>query len=195
MSMTLTEGPQHTPNEGAPEAGVSVPNADEPRSHKIDPKTLFPRVVNWYKANRDHLQKWRQEAQECYDFRAGHQWNDTDLQVLQDQTRPAITFNRIGPFVDAVGGLEINNRQETLYAPRQVGASGVNDLLTSAAQWVRQECDAEDEETEAFLDVVTCGVGCLQTRMDYDDDPDGMIRVDRIDPLEMFPDASSRKQN
>lgn len=197
MSATLEEGPQQTPLDGAPAAGDQVPNATDVQNHAIDPEALFPRVVNWYKVNRDHSQKWRQEATECYDFRAGHQWTDEDLQVLQDQTRPAITFNRIGPFVDAVGGLEINNRQETRYAPRQVGVqvTGTTDLLTSAAQWARQESDAEDEETEAFLDVVTCGVGCLQTRMDYDNDPDGMIVVDRIDPLEMYPDAASRKQN
>lgn len=115
--------------------------------------------------------------------------------ILDDQSRPVIQFNRIAPFLDAVGGLEINNRQETQYSPRQVGASGVNDVLTGAAQWARQECDAEDEETEAFLDVVTCGVGWTQSRMDYDDDPDGLIKIDRIDPMEMLPDANARKQN
>ena len=156
---------------------------------------MFPLIVGWYKTSRDHWQEQRQEMAEMFDLRAGHQWSDEDLQRLSDQMRPAITFNRIGPFLDAVSGMEINNRQEVVYMPRQVGASGVNDLLTSAAQWVRQECDAEDEETEMFLDAVTGGWGWSQTRMDYDVDPDGMPVIERVDPLEMFPDANARKQN
>lgn len=132
---------------------------------------------------------------EAFDLRAGHQWTDEDAQILADQLRPAITFNMTDKFIDGVGGLEINNRLETVYLPRQVGASGVSDLLTSAGQWVRQECDAEDEETEMFLDTATAGWGWLQTRCDYDEEPDGQILMERINPLEMFPDANARKQN
>lgn len=186
-------------NDGAPIAGIQAVgdsnSRTDPTNRRPDPETIFPAIVGWFRSARDHWQVFRQEAAECYDLRAGHQWSDTDLGILSDQMRPAITFGMVDKFVDAVGGLEINNRQETVYLPRQVGASGINDLLTSAAQWVRQECDAEDEETESFLDAVTCGWGCVQTRVDYDTEPDGQIVLERIDPLEMFPDANARKQN
>ena len=195
--------PQHVPLDGAPESGQSLPQANEVAQEQEPGKYTTPeelekllqRAIVDYKTSRDHFQEWRQEAAECYDFVASHQWSEEDKQVLADQSRPAITFNRIGPFIDSVCGLEIGNRQDTQYIPRQVGNSGVNDLLTSAAQWVRDDCDAEDEESEAFRDVIVCGVGCAGTRMDYDDDPDGMIVIERIDPLEKFPDPSARKQN
>ena len=191
--------PQSQPNDGAPEAGIQAigdsNTRTEPEDKRPDPETIFPLIVGWYRSARDHWQEQRQEMAECFDLRAGHQWTDEDLMVLADQMRPAFTLNMTDKFVDAVGGLEINNRQETTYLPRQVGASGVNDLLTSAAQWVRQECDAEDEETEMFLDAVTGGWGWSQSRLCYDDEPDGMIVIERIDPLEMFPDANARKQN
>ena len=131
----------------------------------------------------------------CYDYVAGHQWDEEDLEILRDQGRPAVTFNRIGPFVDGVSGLEIGNRQTTQYYPRQVGKAGINEMLTGAAQWARDECDAEDEESEALRDVIICGVGSCQTRMDYATEPDGMIVIDRVDPLELYPDPSSRKPN
>src|SRR6187402_3142831 len=101
--------PQSAPLDGVAGQGAAVPFADE-GSESLDGEALLERVISWYKVNRDHWQKFHQEAAECYDFRAGKQWSDEDLQILQDQTRPAITFNRIGPFVDSVGGLEINNR-------------------------------------------------------------------------------------
>lgn len=193
------EGPDSQPNDGAPTDGEgSIAASHEPmpfESGAPDPDELLPRVVGWYKLSRDHFQAQRQEMAEMFDLVAGHQWSDEDLQILSDQMRPAITFNRIGPFVESVGGLEINNRQDITFLPRQVGMSGGTDLMSSAAQWARQECDAEDEETEAFLDLVTCGWGWTQTRMSYDDDPDGQIITERIPPLEMYPDPSARKQN
>lgn len=195
--------PQHVALDGSPESGQSLPQADEeakpnPLGKYDNPEELaklLERAIVDYKSSRDHFQEWRQEASECYDFVASHQWSEEDKQVLADQSRPAITFNRIGPFIDSVCGLEIGNRQDTQYIPRQIGSSGVNDLLTAAAQWVRDECDAEDEESESFRDTIICGVGCSGTRMDYDDDPDGMIVIERIDPLEKFPDPTARKQN
>jgi hypothetical protein len=115
--------------------------------------------------------------------------------LLREQLRPVVTFNRIGPFIDSVAGHEINNRTETRYIPRQVGATGVADLETSAAKWVRDECDADDEETQAFIDLVVCGLGWSDTRPDYDTDPDGEIVISRVDPVEMWPDPAARQAN
>src|SRR5579859_3747968 len=67
--------------------------------------------------------------------------------------------------------------------------------ITDAIKWVRDECDAEDEESEAFIDAVICGLGRTETRLDYETDPDGMIDEDRVDPLEMYWDAYARKRN
>lgn len=185
------------PNDGAPEAGQTMAQADTtiPASQLKDKEELRLRFVEWFKASRDHFHDWRQEAQTCYDFVAGKQWDDEDVEILRDQGRPAVTFNRIGPFVDGVSGLETGNRQTTQYLPRTLGASGVDELLTSAGQWARDECDAEDEESESVRDVIITGIGVTQTRMDYDGDPDGMIKIDRTPPLEMYPDPASRKQN
>lgn len=200
MSATLNPNPQSQPNDGAPGEGNAASPASTTRDpddmqSEFDKEELRQRVIDWFHQSRDHYQEWRQDASEAFDFVAGRQWSDEDAQILADQSRPAVTFNRIAPFVDGVSGLEIGNRQETQYIPRQLGASGVNDLLTAAAKWVRDECLAEDEESEAVRDNIICGSGWMQTRMDYDEDPDGEIRIERVDPLEVYPDPSSRKPN
>lgn len=147
------------------------------------------------KASDKHLAEWLEEARDCYDMVAGHQWSDDDRAVLEEMNRPAVVFNRIGPVIDSVAGTEISNRQQVQYLPRQVGDAGVNELLTGAAQWVRDNCDAEDEESDAFFDLIVCGLGWTETRLDYTDEPDGQVLIDRVDPLHMRYDPSAKKRN
>ena len=69
------------------------------------------------------------------------------------------------------------------------------DLLTSAALWFRDQADADDNDSEAFRDTLTGGMGWTETRLDYEDNPDGQLQDDRIDPFEMVWDYNARKNN
>jgi Phage P22-like portal protein len=156
----------------------------------------FERLKQWVVRDQNHCREWQKQAEECYGFVSGSdQWSSEDRALLEKQNRPIITFNRIDPVIDSVSGLEVNNRQEVKFFPRHIGNAGVDDLLTAAAAWCRDECYAEDEESDAFRDQIICGMGWIETRLDYDTDPDGMIQIDRVDPLEMVWDSASKKKN
>jgi hypothetical protein len=139
--------------------------------------------------------QWRADAREDFAFVAGHQWSEDDASQMDQALRPRTTFNNIAPVADAIAGHEVSNRQEVSFLPRQAGASGVNEVLTAAAEWVREECDAEHEESDAFYDATVCGEGWTVTELDYDLDLDGRIEVTRVDPLEMDVDAGSTRKN
>lgn len=156
---------------------------------------LLARLEARLREARAHQGGWRENAREDYAFVAGDQWSAEDRQRLREQLRPVITFNRIAPIIDSVAGTEVNNRQEVRYVPRQPGDAGVNELLTGAAEWVRDQCDAEDEESDAFWDTLVGGMGWTETRLSYDEDPDGRILIERVDPLEMYWDPAARKRN
>lgn len=139
--------------------------------------------------------QWRADAREDFAFVAGHQWSDDDASQMDEALRPRTTFNNIAPVADAIAGHEVSNRQEVTFLPRQVGNAGVNEVLTAAAEWVREECDAEHEESDAFYDATVCGEGWTATELDYDQDLDGRIEVTRVDPLEMDVDPAATRKN
>lgn len=157
------------------------------------------RIVREVKANlkkaKDHLSDWYEEARSNFDYFAGNQWSQEDMQKLNEERRPAIVFNRIPRVINAIAGLEIENRQEVVYTPREQGDAIASEILTGAADFVRDNCDAEDEESQAFKDALQVGMGWTETSLDYEVEADGQIIIERVDPLEMVWDHMAKKRN
>lgn len=162
---------------------------------------LFLKLKGWVKASLSEHADWYTEAKECFGFVAGRsvkgkgQWPDNTWDEMIASGRQPIEFNRVGPIIDAICGMEVNNRQDIKYLPRTEGDTQVDERLTSLAQWAREEADAEDEESEMFRDAVICGRGFCETRIDFDEEPTGKIVVEHLDPLQCGVDPASRKAN
>lgn len=153
------------------------------------------KIKEWFRPDLRHVEDWRQEARTDYEFRDGHQWTDDEVSTLEAQSRPVITINRIGMVIDAVSGSEIGARQEVRYIPREEGDGKANELLTSAALWFRDQADADDNDTEAFRDTLTGGMGWTETRIDHESNTSGDMAVERLNPFEMLWDYNARKRN
>jgi len=152
-------------------------------------------VQQWFFNDRDHTEKWRDEAKHAYDFIAGRQWTDEEIAALKEKARPIITFNRTSVIIDSIHGHEIGNRREVKYLPREMGDAKADELLTAAADWFRDEAHADDEESDSFLDMLICGMGWTETRIDFEEKPEGNPALDRVDPLEMMWDFNATKRN
>ena len=175
-----------TSNNGAP---------DDSDDHYDDVDGILAKSHKWFKEWKSHAQDWRKEAIEDFDFYSLNQWEETARTAMEERMRIPIVIDRTAPVINMVCGLEINNRQQTTYYARNQGAAQQSELLNGAAMWAKESCDAEDEESDAFKDMLICGMGFTETRMNLDDDPEGMIAEDRLDPLEMWWDASAKKKN
>jgi hypothetical protein len=185
--------------EDAPQAGAddeqgSSANDKIPCS-KLSPEERYLRLKKWIQQDARATHDWRAEATLDFAFEAGEQWDAQDRAYLAENNRPCITFNRTKATISAVTGMEVNNRQEVRFIPRTAEDGGITEVYTEAARWVRDSCDAEDEESDMFADCAKCGIGFTDTLVQYQTDPDGMITIDRIDPLQMGWDFAATKRN
>lgn len=139
------------------------------------------------------MSPWRTMARECYDFFAGSQWAQEDMLVLQEQQRPIVTFNRIARTCNAVSGLEIQGRQEIRCLPRETSDNGYSEMMTNTIKWIRESCDAEDEESEMFMDNLICGMGWSEIKPQVENTT--RIIIGRIDPMDVVVDPLARKPN
>ena len=148
-----------------------------------------------YRLAKKHWADWRKENRDLYDFIAGRQWDPVDEDQLNQEGRPVVTFNVAGKYIDAVTGLQINNRQEIRYFPRTNGAAKKNELMTGAVEWCRDVSNMVDEETDAFYDLALTGMGWMECYLDKDLDPEGVAAGKRVDNMEMLPDPVARQRN
>lgn len=156
-------------------------------------------VVSWV-ADREKqadqgLSDWYELARTDFNFAENKQWDDADVLKLKSENRLAVTFNRIATTVNSIKGQEVCNRQEAKFLARRVGPVSGAEPMGDAVRWVRDGCNAEDEDSDAFGDMVTCGIGWTCARMNYEDDIEGKGEVVRRDPLLMRWDPSARQKN
>ena len=169
--------------------------SESPDENPLTDENILAMFRQRFALSKRASQEWRTEAKGLYDMHAGHQWDVEDVAAMEENKRPAVTFNIAGKFLDAVSGLQINNRQEIRYYPRENGDTAVNEMLTGAVGWARDLCDAVDEESDAFLDCIITGMGWMECYLTADGDPAGWPACDRRDPMEMYWDPSARKKN
>ena len=179
---------QYAPTESG-EAGA--PQTDDSEQNQ----EVLAEFNKRYKHARDHWSEWRTEARNLYDLRAGRQWDPSDEAKLRDELRPMVTFNVADKYADAITGLQINNRQDIRFYPREMGDAQVNQIMTGAVNWGGDLCDAADEETDAFSDAVWTGMGWMEGYLDKDLEPSGVPARQRVDNMEMYADPAARKRN
>lgn len=149
-----------------------------------------------FRESQDAHGEWRDEAEKAYDYASGDQWSDEDVMRMDELGKPYITFNRTEIFISAVTGLEALNRNEVRFLPRKVGEDTHQaDIWTAAAEYVNDDCDAEVHHSTAFRDLVICGMGWTDTKMNYETNPDGDVEIEWKDPRYMYWDSRANQRN
>lgn len=150
------------------------------------------------------IQSWRtNELRENYDVVAGSyggkgQWNQEDYEKFSYDEIPIVTINRTEPVIRSVVGFEIQNRTQVDYIPKMLNteAEGFNDLVENTARWIEHDSNAQFIDSDAFRDMLICGVGAVDHKMDYTEPPhDGTVDSERVFPGFVGWDIAARQKN
>lgn len=147
----------------------------------------------------DYLYDWEKQARIDWEFAGLKQWDKEDQAKLEEQDRPALTFDRTRPIIASVAGAEITNRYEPKFLPRDADLDDVDVPYSEAGnktyKWLRDRGDFEHHESAAFQSALICGVGCTEMFMDYEFDSDGQVRLVRVPIWEVGWDPASIEPN
>ncbi len=161
----------------------------------LEDEDILKALKQRYRASDDLTREWRFEYAGLCDLDACRQWENSDLIWLEQLGRPALSFNLFSKYLDAVSGLQVANRMQVGYSPRELGDAKLNELMTSAADWAHDRCNSGPQHSQAFRDMILGGMGWVETYVDINDDPEGKLMVRRRSPLEMWWDTQARGLN
>ena len=161
---------------------------------EMDDDDLVAHVRECVRDFESYSAPWRDEARDAYEFACGRQWSAEDIAYLKEQNRPYVTLNRVGKFLDAICGTEVNNKMEWKYMVGGIEDSAANDLATKVVKVITSE-DTEGETTASFRDMLTCGYGWTDTKIDYTSSMEGQIVEEHVDPLQAGWEPKARKRN
>src|SRR6516165_4962384 len=187
----VTPGSEHDGMSGTVEADrrALIPLSKKPPQQQF--RILKANIIS----DLEYSLKWRKQATDDLGFVSGDQLSDEDKQLLDEQGRPHIVFNRVETILRAIAGMEINGRHEINFLPRNNADSQKNELLTAISKWMGDGCDAEDEQSECFQQAMGTGLGVSEARYSYENEAEGQYIEEQIDSREFVWDRTSRKKN
>ena len=132
-------------------------------------------------------------AKKCDAFYRGNQWDPSDVAVLDDEGRPALTINTILPTVNTVLGEQSNRRADISFKPRGNGNQAIADVLTKLYLQISDNNKLHWLESQVFADGLIQDRGYFDVRIDFDDHIQGEVRITTKDPLDILIDPDAKE--
>lgn len=185
-------------NSEADTVGRGPADADDIQARPVSSltaKQAFMILQKWWFADADASATWRIQATDDLGFVAGEQLSDDDKAVLDEAQRPHVVFNRFLAIVKAIAGMEINGRHDIVFEPVENDDTVVSEILSGTSKKMGENCDAEDEQSEAFQQCTVTGIGVTESRWSHEMKARGEYLEEQFDCREFFWDRTARKKN
>lgn len=159
-----------------------------------EPTDNLAKCRQWFKEAVDGGQEWRKAAKEDYEFTAGKQWTDEEIQAFQEDGRPAITINRIKPLLNILSGYQRLNRYDIEFLARTSDDVELCQVRRGITKYVLDRCDYDSVESQVFFDCAIGGLGWFGVRYKYDHEiQDGEAEIERVDPFGIYVDPEAHE--
>lgn len=155
--------------------------------------TLAKSQFDAYTRARDNgHEEYIHMAKKCDAYYRGEQWDDFDMQMLDDQGRPALTINTILPTINAVLAEQSSKKADIQFKPRGGGEQDVADVLTQVYAYVADNNKLDWVEQQVFSDGLIQDRGYFDVRVDFEEHVQGEIKIEAKDPLDILIDPDAK---
>ena len=134
-----------------------------------------------------------EKADKCDRFFRGDQWEQTDLNKLRQQRRPALTINKIISTLSNVMGEQIFNRNEVSYRPRGQDPAATATVLTKLFKHVSDRNQLDWKRSDMFADGAITSRGFLDMRMQFGENMQGDIVIENLNPKNVIVDPDGEQ--
>lgn len=157
-------------------------------------KEIIDQFQEHYNISKSGLAQQYKHIEECRAFYAGDYMNYRDTyQFGRGQSRVVreVSFNRVKPYVNSIVGFFAQMRRQPDYqarVPEEAEQRALSDYLNGLSDYVRQNMNADQIETQQDKDLVIGGVGITDTGITLKGGaasrlPGGEVLLGRVDPL------------
>ena len=156
---------------------------------------------------QQRLAKQYANTKKCQSFYAGDIMSYEDhvsfTNVRGKKAKILVKFNKVKPYVNSVKGFMAQNRRSQKYEAR-IEQDKIQNLFSGYANavknYIRENCYADQVETQQDGDLLTNGYGVTETAMSYDEgylshETDGAVIKGRLDPLAVGWDPFAKATN
>ena len=121
----------------------------------------------------------------------GDQWELSDKAQLTLVRRPALTINKILSTVSNVMGEQIGNRSEISFRPRNGSKAKTAETLVKVFKQIADDNQLDWKRSNMFEDGIITSRGFLDIRLDYNDQMQGEVRYENLNPKNVIVDPDA----
>lgn len=115
-------------------------------------------LTRWYEEYETNTQNARKSSEKTRDYYDGKQWTAEEITALEKRKQPVITFNLVKRTIDALLGLEQQNRTDPKALPRTPQHEDDADACTDAIRYVVDNNDFDQIASDGFKSLLLEGV-------------------------------------
>lgn len=149
------------------------------KEEKITDEEICWEVLEQYKTWKDWERESFEEAEKAEAFVTGDQWDDNVRANLETLNRACLTIDYTTRTVDELCGYQREQKSGFSYSPVGDGDQIAADMYTQVASYIKERCYYEAEKSDTFEDAVYVGRGLFNIYMDFDNNLEGDIKIER----------------
>lgn len=149
--------------------------------------------AHYVRARDNGHSQYVEVAKRCDAFYLGDQWNPNDVKKLEEEGRPAMTFNLVLSTVNTILGEQATREVEVSFKPQRDGTREGALALGKLCRAIMQVNRYSYLENFVFADGVIQDRGYFDIRLDTKHNLRGEVKITHVDPLTVVLDPEAKE--